>query len=377
MPSFRVAFSVLHRRPKTMTEVGTCSHEPSQNGRVKSHRLSILRKIRHRRSDSGTESRSSVSHSHSRSPVRPPSAPSRLPSLSGVRDSLPFETIAGDFSDLRDAIFAHVNKYYIVEPLDGGATQATIAHASTGITIPWSQIRTLLDDGRSRLAMIGLCISWTILSRSLLLNVGISNAPGSSLLPPEIVECFQSFSLGKGALSLDMDEAKSVNFALLSRWKQISATLSHSTYVADAFSHFDSRTVNIERALNDLEPLLRTYAIPHDGDHGKVSRLADLRGVLRQGATFAFTLFSQPSFWKFDWTSDRALQHGKTDQLEPGKAPSIETSAVGVGSLLTPAEIVVWPSLVKVVDGDGYRTEAKPDEFVFGLKKYLDEYEKA
>jgi hypothetical protein len=31
-------------------------------------------------------------------------------------------------------------------------------------------------------------------------------------------------------------------------------------YVRDSFSHFDSRTINIERAINDLGPLLRAYA---------------------------------------------------------------------------------------------------------------------
>jgi hypothetical protein len=50
------------------------------------------------------------------------------------------------------------------------------------------------------------------------------------------------------------------NFALLWRWKQISATFMHSMYVRDSFSHFDSCTINIERAINDLGPLLRAYA---------------------------------------------------------------------------------------------------------------------
>ncbi|OCL01725.1 hypothetical protein AOQ84DRAFT_383431 [Glonium stellatum] len=50
------------------------------------------------------------------------------------------------------------------------------------------------------------------------------------------------------------------HFALLSRWKQLSAALMYSTYVRDAFSLFNSRTVNIERATNDLDPLLRVYA---------------------------------------------------------------------------------------------------------------------
>ncbi|KAF2245602.1 hypothetical protein BU26DRAFT_71738 [Trematosphaeria pertusa] len=236
---------------------------------------------------------------------------------------------------------------------------------------------TLLGDAKTRLATLALCISWTILSRSLLLKLGISSSPGSTFLPPELVECFQSFSLGKGAVTLGMYEPNPTFFALLSRWKQISATLLHSTYVADAFLDFDSRTVNIERALKDLDPLLATYAISHDAGHGKGARLAELRDLLRKGAKFAFTLFSQPSFWSFDWTSDRAAEHGKGDgQLESHGTGSVESTGTGtnIASTLVPAEIVIWPRLLRVMDGDGVKLEGEGE--VFGKKLYLSDFGK-
>ena len=63
----------------------------------------------------------------------------------------------------------------------------------------------------------------------------------------------------------------------------------HSAYVRDAFSHFDSCTVNIESAINDLDPLLRVYA--DDSKPATEERLGDLRNILRDGAKFAFLLF--------------------------------------------------------------------------------------
>ena len=72
----------------------------------------------------------------------------------------------------------------------------------------------------------------------------------------------------------------------------------NSAYVCDAFSHFDSRTVNIERAINDLDPFLRVYT--DDSKPAIEERLGGLRNILRDGAKFAFLLFSQPYFWQFD-----------------------------------------------------------------------------
>ena len=101
----------------------------------------------------------------------------------------------------------------------------------------------------------------------------------------------------------------------------------HSAYVRDAFSHFNSCTVNIERAINDLDPLLHVYA--NDSKPATEERLGDLRDILRDGAKFAFLLFSQPYFWQLDWQSEAA------DHLSENP--------------------VMFPSLLRVMDGDGKR----------------------
>lgn len=334
------------------------------------HRMSLLRKLKTFKTSS--EEIHQRESSHSLVPI-PPRC-SRLRSVSGIEEPLSNTEILQAFCGLHDAILTHVNKFYSTKQLGKGVSQAVIEHASTGIMLPWPQILSLLGDTGTRINTLALCIAWTILSRSLLLKLGVSNSPGSTFLPPEIVECFQSISLGKAAVSLGKDKTHSVDFALLSRWKQITATLLHSTYVEDAFSHFDSRTVNMERALQDLDPLLATYATPHDGGHGMGTRLNDLREVLRKGAKFAFMLFSQPAFWKFDWKSDRAAAHGKSEtERDPERAPSIASiGAVATSSIrLTESEIVVWPCLVRAMDEEGVRLEKEGEEGVIGEKKYL------
>jgi hypothetical protein len=106
--------------------------------------------------------------------------------------------------------------------------------------------------------------------------------------------------------------------------------------------------------------------------------------VLKKGSKFAFTLFSQPSFWKFDWSSGRAIRNGKEEsQLNLGRVPTIETLLTNahVSSPLTPVEIVIWPMLVRVMDGEGVKLfsqgEEEGDGIHFGRKKYLDDFGKA
>jgi hypothetical protein len=358
-----------------MVESNLSLHEPALDfERTKSHRINILRKIRYRKSPH-RESESRFSFSQTDSPQSSSLSLELLP-IYGIRGKVPDAVISEQFASLRDVIVSHVQKFYSAKPVNASISQALVEHASTGITLPWPQIISLLGESRTRLATLALCISWTILSRSLLLKLGISNSPGSTFLPPELVECFQSFSLGKGAVTLGKDEPSSVNFALLSRWKQISATLLHSTYVGNAFTHFDSRTVNIERALQDLDPLLTAYALPHNVGHATDARLVDLRDVLRQGAKFAFTLFSQPSFWKFDWKSDRAIAHGKAEcQHDPETFFDKNGEGATEPAKLTAAEIVLWPKLLRVMDGEGAKTQDTGDECPFGDKGYLNDFE--
>ncbi|KAF3033642.1 hypothetical protein E8E12_005016 [Didymella heteroderae] len=209
----------------------------------------------------------------------------RKVALPEVLTSLPDQEILQEFSDLYEAIVAHVREFYTTGPIQtGGASQIMIEQASAGVLLPWPQIIELLSDSKTRIGVLAMCIGRTMLSRSLMLRVGTTNSLGATFLPPELVDCFQSFCIGKSVPTLDGKGPKPLNLALLSRWKQISATLLHSTYMEQAFSPFDGRTINIERAIEDLDPLLGTYAI-NNSARNRAERTNDLRDVLRKGAS--------------------------------------------------------------------------------------------
>lgn len=71
-----------------------------------------------------------------------------------------------------------------------------------------------------------------------------------------------------------------------------------------------------------LVSILQPYVL---SGHGK-NRVKDLERVISQGAQFAYTLFSQPTFFRFGWSAK-----GKLD------------------------EVIVFPALVKVGDEKGQR----------------------
>lgn len=295
--------------------------------------------------------------------------------LPEVLRSIPDEAIVEEFANLHKAVISHVNKFYTRGSIQsGGATQIMIEQASAGVLLPWPQILDLLSDSKTRLRVLAMCIGRTMLSRSLLLRLGTTNSLGATFLPPELVDCFQSFCIGKSAPTLDGKEPKPLNLALLSRWKQISATLMHSTYVDNAFSPFDGRTINIERAIEDLDPLLATYAYPDDAGYETGARIRDLRELLRKGARFAFTLFSQPCLWTLDWYHNREIEAAE-GQLQPSRIQKFRTDAARSDSMrfkLPLSEIVIWPSLLRVVDDKGCNMVGKGTGVVCGEKVYLE-----
>jgi hypothetical protein len=149
-------------------------------------------------------------------------------------------------------------------------------------------------------------------------------------------------------------------------------------YVDNLFSYFDSPTANIERALHDLEPVLNNYASSRaPGDMER--RLADLRNILRQGARFAFALFGQTVFWGFNWKGGEegdeedggdvgeAIEGGEEKGDDPNMfAPRRVKSVI-------PGQLIVWPCLLKVMDGEGRRLVGE-DKYALGEKKYLKDF---
>lgn len=95
---------------------------------------------------------------------------------------------------LEQAISDHAARFYR-DTGDMDITQYAIDRATSGIGIPWSTLRKLISTDATRTGAIKLCISWRLLSRCLLFQSGAKNVLGSALLPPEIVECFQSMNV--------------------------------------------------------------------------------------------------------------------------------------------------------------------------------------
>jgi hypothetical protein len=291
-----------------------------------------------------------------------------------VSGRIPDQVVLQEYAALYEAIIAYTKKYYTSGSTEnGGASQIIIEQASAGVLLPWPQVLDLLNNPKTRLGILAMCISRTLLSRSLLLKLGVCNNSGGTFLPPEIIDCFQSFCSGKSTTTLGGREPKPMDFALLTQWKQISATLLHSTYVEYAFSSFDGRTTNIERAIEDLSPLLANYAISDIAGRERGARLSELRSLLQEGAKFAFTLFSQPCIWRFDWYHDPEIEAAE-GQFKPSRfrrAKSHMAYSKDQPYTMSLAEIVVWPRLVRLMDENGCRLADDGRGDVYGKEKYL------
>lgn len=81
-----------------------------------------------------------------------------------------------------------------------------------------------------------------------------------------------------------------------------------STYVRDPFNASDSRNASIQAVVRALENILRPYA---DSRIDNEQRKRNLEEIIKRSALFAFTLFSQPSTWGFDWQEHHGVKTGE------------------------------------------------------------------
>lgn len=80
-----------------------------------------------------------------------------------------------------------------------------------------------------------------------------------------------------------------------------------STYVRHAFTTSDGRQESIGAAVRALDNVLRPYA---DSRMDNEQRKRNLEEIVKRSALFAFTLFSQPSLWDFDWMVEQSVSSG-------------------------------------------------------------------
>jgi hypothetical protein len=93
----------------------------------------------------------------------------------------------------------------------------------------------------------------------------------------------------------------------MSKWRVFTSTLLQSSYGANTIRSSDSRISNIRKATEVLEGILYPYADVRT-DHDR--RRQNLEEILKRAAVFAFTLFSQPGTWKFDWKENQNMTGG-------------------------------------------------------------------
>lgn len=133
-----------------------------------------------------------------------------------------------------------------------------------------------------------------------------------------------------------------VHAMFFAKWRAITAELMQSTYVRNPFSSSDLRLQNIHEAANVLDNVLRPYS---DSRMEDVQRTRNLEEILKRAALFAFSLFSQPSTWDFDWENEQGVKSGS---------------------------LCIFPSLVQVADEKGEPVKP-PRPFSEAVVRRLDE----
>ena len=173
-------------------------------------------------------------------------------------------------------------------------------------------LSTLLDNTATREVALRFCIAWAIVFR--LQNYG---SPSESLLPHEVCVPMSEITIAKrGSKSrhLPCHANSSTKLTQLAhnlqsaRWRVTTAELLHATYVRDAFTPSDSRNAAIHLLTQALENILQPFA---DSRMSKEERKRNLEEIIKRSAIFAFTLFSQPSSWEFDWKVEQGVKSGE------------------------------------------------------------------
>ncbi|KAF2279925.1 uncharacterized protein EI97DRAFT_369567 [Westerdykella ornata] len=234
------------------------------------------------------------------------------------------KAITAGMSGLGLAIKNHVQSFYQTGRVSPGLLDLEELQAlGSDAPISTGTLSTLLSNSGTREVALRFCTAWVVVSR-----MQLSSEFEKTLLPREFAQCFQAMAIGNRT-----SHAQALLFA---RWRALSAELAQTTYVRNPFSQSDPRHLNVEKTIHALDGILLPYK---DSRMDNAQRLQNLREILRRAANFAFTLFSQPSTWDFDWQEQHGVLSGSlcifpalvqvTDELgEPIKPPRVFTEAI-------------------------------------------------
>ncbi|ORY19168.1 hypothetical protein BCR34DRAFT_595610 [Clohesyomyces aquaticus] len=212
----------------------------------------------------------------------------------GLPQPLEDQAITGDMSKLSILIKNHVQSFYHTGRVSPGLLDLDDLQA-LGDDLPLSTgtLSTLIGNSNTREIALRFCIAWVLVSR-----MQSGGGAGNTFLPPEIARCLQVISSKQGS----RDHA-----ALIARWRTITAELMRSTYASNTIVATDPRFPNIRATTDILDGILRPYM---DSRVKNDERRRNLEEISKRAASFAFTLFSQPSTWTFDWKEAEGVKSG-------------------------------------------------------------------
>ncbi|KAH7135445.1 hypothetical protein B0J11DRAFT_611380 [Dendryphion nanum] len=213
----------------------------------------------------------------------------------GLPQPLEDGAISGEISKISNLIKNHVQSFYHHSRVSPGLLDIDDLQAlGKSLPISTGTLSTLLGNSDTREVALRFSIAWVVISR-----IHTSGDANSTFLPPEVATCLQSIPV--------TEHKPQTHATFLNRWRVVTAELMQSSYGRSTFPVTDPRTRNIEKAADILDGVLRPY-MDSRVDDGQ--RRRNLEEILKRAAIFAFTLFSQPSSWDFDWKDEEGVQSG-------------------------------------------------------------------
>ncbi|KAF2865831.1 hypothetical protein BDV95DRAFT_454749, partial [Massariosphaeria phaeospora] len=252
-----------------------------------------------RRSQGSEASTVALMHREKGTPAKMMSLESGSPTSwamdSGLPQPLEDRAISGEIAKISSLIKNHVQSFYHTGRVSPGLVDIDDLQAlGSDLPITPGMLSTLLGNSATREIALRFCIAWVVVS-----HMQLNGDQDTTFLPPEIAKSFQSMAIvGRGP------RAQAIHLA---KWRAITAELMQSTYVKNAFSTSDPRHRSITMAADVLDSILRPFA---DSRMGNEQRRRNLEEILKRSALFAFTLFSQPSIFDFDWQREAGVTSG-------------------------------------------------------------------
>lgn len=236
--------------------------------------------------------------------------------LSAVMDTalpqpLEDQAIASGILGIETAIKNHVQSFYHSSRVNAVLLgQDDLRGLGSNLPISTGTLSSLLSNPDTREMALRFCIAWVVISR-----MQLSSPPDESFLPREIVECYEQMLTNRNASNSEYTKAYDIAMLifspdhnpLLCRWRMITAHLTQATYVRNSFTSSDPRQASVQSALKDLDDILCPFTDPRLDNK---QRKQNLREILKRAAIFAFTLFSQPSTFDFDWQKEEGARSG-------------------------------------------------------------------